>query len=61
MSISFNEIRDRIVKFRDDREWLQFHTPKNLAEAIAVEAGELLEKFLWVDNKSEMTCLRNKK
>ena len=31
------------------RDWIQFHNPKNLTEAIIVEAGELLENFLWLD------------
>jgi len=34
-------------KFRDDRDWSQFHNPKDLAAAIAIEAGELQEQFLW--------------
>lgn len=38
---------ERIKKFRDDREWKQFHTPSNLAKAISIESGELLEEFLW--------------
>ena len=38
---------ERINKFRDDRDWQQFHTPSNLAKAIAIESGELLEEFLW--------------
>lgn len=38
---------ERIKKFRDDRDWQQFHTPSNLAKAISIEAGELLEEFLW--------------
>ena len=38
---------ERIKKFRDDRDWKQFHTPSNLAKAISIEAGELLEEFLW--------------
>ena len=33
--------------FRDDRDWKQFHNPKDLAAAIAIEAGELQEHFLW--------------
>ena len=45
-----------ILKFQDERDWEQFHTPKNLATGIAVEAGELLEHFQWVDyaNKDEI-------
>ena len=41
------EIQKRIIAFRDQRDWAQFHDPKNLAEAISIEAGELLEIFLW--------------
>ena len=38
---------ERIKKFRDDRDWKQFHNPSNLAKAISIESGELLEEFLW--------------
>ena len=41
---------ERIRKFRTDREWDKFHTPENLAMAINIEAGELLEHFLWDNN-----------
>ena len=41
------EIMDRIRKFRDDRDWMQFHDPKNLAVSISIEAAELLELFQW--------------
>jgi len=41
------DLKQRILMFRDERDWEQFHDPKNLAEAIAIEAGELLEQFLW--------------
>ena len=36
-----------IVRFRDEREWSQFHTPKNLATALSIEAAELQELMLW--------------
>jgi len=36
-----------VCRFRDDRDWAQFHTPKNLAAATAIEAAELQERFLW--------------
>jgi dCTP diphosphatase len=36
-----------LKRFRDRRDWLEFHDPKNLAEAITIEASELLELFLW--------------
>jgi NTP pyrophosphatase (non-canonical NTP hydrolase) len=47
---SFDEFTDRYKSFVADRNWDQFHTPKNLAEAISIEANELLELFLWHDN-----------
>ena len=36
-----------VRRFRDERDWAQFHTPKNLAAATAIEAAELQERFLW--------------
>lgn len=41
------EIVQKLVAFRDERDWKQFHNSKDLALAISVEAGELLELFLW--------------
>lgn len=41
------EIIQALLNFRNDRDWEQFHNPKDLALAINVEAGELLELFLW--------------
>ena len=40
-------IQKKILSFRNERDWAQFHDPKNLAEALSIEAGELLENFLW--------------
>jgi dCTP diphosphatase len=37
----------KIISFRDERNWKQFHTPRNLAAALAIEAGELQETMLW--------------
>jgi NTP pyrophosphatase (non-canonical NTP hydrolase) len=41
------DIIQALIKFRNDRDWEQFHNPKDLALAISIEAGELLELFLW--------------
>lgn len=41
------EIIEALKEFRDKRDWKQFHNPKDLALALNVEAGELLENFLW--------------
>lgn len=40
-------LRDELAAFVAEREWAQFHTPENLAKSIAIEAGELLERFQW--------------
>jgi len=37
----------KIRRFRDERDWMQFHNPKDMATAISIEAAELLEIFLW--------------
>lgn len=41
------EITDALIQFRNERDWAQFHNPKDLALAISIEASELLEAFLW--------------
>jgi dCTP diphosphatase len=43
-----SDLRDRLRRFTAERDWDQFHTPKNLAAALVVEAGELLEHFQWL-------------
>ena len=43
----YNEVLAQLIKFRDDRDWQQFHDSKNLATAISIEAAELNELFLW--------------
>ena len=42
------ELRDRLRRFAAERDWDQFHSPKNLASALSVEAAELLEHFQWL-------------
>ncbi len=45
------EIIEKLVDFRNERDWEQFHDSKNLASAISIEAAELNELFLWKDVK----------
>jgi len=47
------ELIEKLLEFRRERDWEQFHTAKNLAAALAVEAGELLDIFRWT-RESEM-------
>jgi dCTP diphosphatase len=44
---SLNNLRDALRQFAEERDWDQFHSPKNLAIALSVEAAELLENFQW--------------
>jgi NTP pyrophosphatase (non-canonical NTP hydrolase) len=43
----FDEVIEALIKFRNDRDWEQFHNPKDLSLAISIEASELVELFLW--------------
>ena len=47
MADSLKELRAKINQFVTERDWAQFHTPKNLAMAMIVEAAELVEQFQW--------------
>ena len=48
----------QVLKFRDDRNWRQFHNPKDLALSISLEAAELLEIFQW--SGSDTVCVEKK-
>ena len=48
MSDSLADLAQQLDRFAKDRDWQQFHSPKNLASALVVEAGELLEHFQWL-------------
>jgi dCTP diphosphatase len=47
VTMDFETIRQKLLEFRRQRDWEQFHDPKNLAEGLTIEAAELLENFLW--------------
>jgi len=47
MTDSLRDLAARLERFAQERDWSQFHSPKNLASALIVEAGELLEHFQW--------------
>lgn len=51
-------ILEKVLKFRDDRNWKQFHNPKDLAISLSLEASELLENFQW---KSSEEAVETKK
>jgi len=56
-----NELKkvvERLVKFRDDRDWKQFHTPESLAKSIVIESTELLENFQWGSNDVDISNVK---
>lgn len=48
MAKSIEDLQAKLRKFADDRDWNQFHSPKNLSMALSAEVGELLEHFQWL-------------
>jgi NTP pyrophosphatase (non-canonical NTP hydrolase) len=59
-STSVESLKLQIAKFAHDREWEQFHAPKNLSMAIAAEAAELMEHFLWASGQESLALCENK-
>ncbi len=46
------ELRNIIRQFVEERDWRQFHAPKNISMALAIEAAELMEHFQWIDSET---------
>lgn len=58
MSLDIETLQDRLDEFAAERDWDQFHSPKNLAMAVAGEAGELVAEFQWLtEAESEAAAL----
>lgn len=55
---TLGHLRDRVAAFVAERDWEQFHSPENLAQAIAIEAGELMEHFLWLTPEESAWAVR---
>jgi NTP pyrophosphatase (non-canonical NTP hydrolase) len=53
------ELKTRVLAFAKERDWEQFHAPKNLSMALAAEAGELMEHFLWADPAASREIVRD--
>ena len=53
------DIIDKLLKFRDDRNWKQFHTPENIAKSIVLEAAELLENFQWKNDSTDIENIKD--
>ena len=61
MSDSLRELSRQLDQFAHARDWQQFHSPKNLAAALIVEAGELLEHFQWMTEAQSRALAPEKK
>ncbi|HYG32478.1 MAG TPA: nucleotide pyrophosphohydrolase [Methylophilaceae bacterium] len=61
MTDSLKELRSRLQAFVDERDWQQFHSPKNLAMAMIVEAAELVEHFQWMTEEQSRELTPEKK
>lgn len=48
---TIKELKDKVLRLISEREWEQFHSPQNVSAALSVEASELMEKFLWMDDQ----------
>ena len=48
-STTLADLREIVHRFVDERDWRQFHSPKNLSMSLAIEAAELMEHFQWID------------
>ena len=55
-----DDLRNRLRQFAKERDWDQFHSPKNLSMALIVEAGELVEHFQWMKQKDSFALTEDK-
>lgn len=55
------QLKERIKKFVQDRDWEQYHSPKNLAMSLAIEVGELMEHFQWSSVEEAKESLKKKR
>jgi NTP pyrophosphatase (non-canonical NTP hydrolase) len=58
---SLTELQEAIDAFVEERNWAQFHNPKNLAMGIAIEAAEIMEHFLWCTGDESYSLERQKR
>jgi dCTP diphosphatase len=60
-SATVGELKSLVEKFVAERDWAQFHSPKNLAMAIGVEAGELMDLFRWHSETHSIQAMKDEK
>jgi NTP pyrophosphatase (non-canonical NTP hydrolase) len=55
---TISQLRDEVQQFVKERDWEQYHTPKNLGMSIAIEAAEIMEHFQWYSNEKSVELVR---
>ncbi|MEM9161245.1 MAG: nucleotide pyrophosphohydrolase [Verrucomicrobiota bacterium] len=56
---TLDSLKGAVARFADERDWWRFHTPKNLAMSVAIEAAELMEEFQWLENGESAEVLED--
>ena len=56
-----NDLKKTVKNFVEEREWRQFHTPKNLSMSVAIESAELMELFQWLSKKESIKAMSSGK
>lgn len=59
--MEIDSLLNKLLQFRDSRNWSRFHTPKNLSVALSVETSEICELFLWVDSAKSDEVAQNRR
>jgi len=54
---TLEELKQSVAAFAEERDWIQYHSLKNLAMSISIESGELMERFQWLDNAASNTLV----
>jgi len=57
-NVTLQQLKSRMAEFVHARDWEQFHSPKNISMALAVEASELMELFQWADTQESQEIVR---
>ena len=55
---TISQLQDEVQQFVEERNWEQYHTPKNLGMSIAIEAAEILEQFQWYSSEQSVELIR---
>lgn len=60
-TITIETLKKKLKQFVEERDWNQFHSPKNMSMSVAIEASELMEHFLWADAQDSYKVFEQKR